>query len=111
MDFAGDIRNIIDGNVSTYNITVQNSNSDLTENVDTIYLGNKSGIVAFKEKVQKLYNGINKSDLTTIDSIKKDGQTLVKIDVNLQYGSNSYKNYSIYTYIDNTSYDELKNMQ
>ena len=46
-----------------------------------------------------------------MDSLKKDGQTFVKLDIRLINDSNSDKYYSIYTYIDNTSYEELQNMQ
>jgi len=50
-----------------------------------------------------------------VDSIKKDGQTFVKLDVSLQKGTSNaqgdYKYYTIYTYIDNASLGELKNMQ
>jgi len=109
-----DIKNIIDGKAGSYNIIIQNYNSDLTESLEGINLG-KGKIVDDKELFQKFYNVINTNYLTTMDSIKKDGQTFVKIDVSLQSDTNSTNsynsNYTIYTYIDNTSYEELENMQ
>ncbi|SEW33694.1 ABC transporter permease [[Clostridium] fimetarium] len=106
-----DIKNIIDTNLSTYNINIQSYNTDLTKSSEGIYVTNKSGVVDNRKQVEKVYNALNKNYLTKMDSLKKDGQTFVKLDIRLIDDSNSDKYYSIYTYIDNTSYEELQNMQ
>jgi len=110
-----DIQKILDGDFSMYNINIQNYGSDFTEYLDNISFINKNKISDHKESVQKLYNAINTNYLTTMDSITKDGQIFVKLDIALQTVNNSMssydKYYSIYTYIDTASFEELKNMQ
>jgi len=110
-----DINNIINGDFTYYSINIGNYNVDFTGYLDNINLGNKSEISDNKEQFQKLYKAINTNYLSTVDSIKKDGQTFVKLDVSLQKGTSNaqgdYKYYTIYTYIDNASLGELKNMQ
>jgi len=109
-----ELKNIIDGNYSTYYINIQSYNTDLTEALESSHLG-INGIVNNKEQIQKLYNAINTNYLTNMDSIKKDGQTFVKLDLSIQTDaggtSNSYISYSIYTYINNASYEEIKSMK
>jgi len=83
----------------------------LTKSLESISVTNKGGVVDNRKQVEKVYNALNKNYLTKMDSLKKDGQTFVKLDIRLINDSDSDKYYSIYTYIDNTSYEELQNMQ
>jgi len=105
-----DIKKIIDGNVSIYSISIQSYNTDFTQSSDRF---NVSNVNKESNKIQKAYNALNTNYLTTLDSIKKDGKTLVRFDANIKSGTNStksdYNYYSIFAYIDNATYEELKN--
>lgn len=105
-----DIQKIIDGNTSIFYISIQKFNTDFTEYIDSFNIANDSGKFDNKNQAQKLYDAINTNLVTTIDSLKKDGQALVKLNVRIGRNKDDAKYYSIYAYLDNKSYDELKSM-
>lgn len=101
-----DLKKIVDGKVS-YGMGLQVFNSDFTENSQDVFKGENSATTNAK----KLYEAIDFNSLITVDSLTHKDQTLVNLnlyvnDDKTNYTTNSYRNYSIYFYIDNTKLDE-----
>lgn len=109
------LNKIIAGENCSYSINVQSFEDDYVSSKKYLSFSGKPQDVSKKSQIDELYKSMDKESLKSISSLKKDGQTLVKLNLfiqgedldNTEYSKN-YERYEAFAYIDKAELEKTE---